>query len=235
MVTNAEHPRGRYAAIDARPTFLFVQCCPSWHFKLAIFGQPKIVTLESLSVGFEIHFGRVTMFVRRIFLAVIFGLMVSIGYSGVALAQDEAKHESEIAWFDFENCAICKNMASMKHDMHKVKWEMHMLDKGMLSVSIVPDEMKSKMTKAEEGVQKTVAKLEQGEQLTMCGYCQNYGKLMEMGATFKQLKSLGVDISIVTSDDPDVVKEIHAMAKRAKVEHEKMLKKVASETSAKGE
>ncbi len=39
----------------------------------------------------------------------------------------------------------------------------------MISVAKVPDDMKGAMEKAEAGVQATVAKLEQGEQLVMCG------------------------------------------------------------------
>lgn len=169
---------------------------------------------------------------RRIRVAVIFGLLVSISWCGVATAQDEEQKEKEIAWFDMDHCEICKNMASMKHSMHKIKWESHELDNGMITVAVVPDDMKEEMAKAEEGVQKTVAKLEQGEQLDMCGYCQNYGKLMGMGAKFKELKTVGVNISIVTSSDPEVVKEIHAMGKQAKIEHEKMLKKLKASSKA---
>ena len=167
------------------------------------------------------------MMARRISLAVFFGLLVSTSFCAVATVQDEEeKQEKEIAWFDMDHCEICKNMASMKHSMHRIKWESHLLDDGMITVSIVPDDMKEEMEKAEAGVEKTVAKLQQGERLDMCGFCQSYGKLMFQGAKFKDIKTVGVNISIVTSSDPEVVKEIHAMSKRSKVEHEKMLKKL---------
>ena len=164
----------------------------------------------------------------RISLAVMFGLLVSTSLCAVAIVQEEEKQETEAVWFDMDNCAICKNMASMKHDMHKIEWESHMLDDGMITVAKVPDDMKAAMEKAEAGVQQTVAKLEQGEQLEMCGYCQNYGKLMGMGAKFKDIKTMGVNISVVTSCEPDVVKEIQAMGKRAKIEHDKMNAKAKS-------
>ena len=174
------------------------------------------------------------MLARRISLAVIFGLLVSTSLCAVATVQDEEKKEKEeIAWFDMDHCEICKNMASMKHDMHKIKWETEMLDDGIITVSVVPDDMKAEMEKAEAGVEKTVARLEQGEQLKMCGFCQNYGKLMALGAKFKDIKTVGVNIGLVTSTDPEVVKEIHAMGKRSKIEHGKMLKKLKTETSQK--
>lgn len=169
----------------------------------------------------------------RISLAVVFGLIVSTSLCAVAVVQEEEKQEKEAVWFDFDNCAICKNMASMKHDMHKIEWESHMLDNGMISIAKVPDDMADAMKKAEEGVQATVAKLEQGEQLEMCGYCQNYGKLMGLGASFKEIKTMGVNVSVVTSSDPKVVKEIQAMGKRAKAEHDKMLARVKASSETK--
>ena len=175
------------------------------------------------------------MSARRFCLAVIFGLLVSTSLCSVATAQEEEKQEKEIAWFDMDHCEICKNMASMKHDMHKIKWETEMLDDGIITVSVVPDDMKAEMEKAEAGVQKTVARLEQGEHLDMCGFCQNYGKLMGMGAKFKTLKMAGVNVDIITSSDQEVVTEIHAMGKKFKGEHEKMLKRIAAQTSQKHE
>lgn len=169
----------------------------------------------------------------RISLALMFGLLVSTSLCAIAVVQEKEKQETEAIWFDLDNCAICKNMASMKHEMHKIEWESHMLDNGMISIAKVPDDMKDAMKKAEEGVQATVAKMGQGEQLEMCGYCQNYGKLMDMGASFKEIKTMGVNISVVTSSDPDVVKEIQAMGKRAKVEHDKMIARIKSSSETK--
>ncbi len=51
---------------------------------------------------------------------------------------------------------------------------------------------------------------------------------MSLGAKFKEIKTMGVSISIVTSSDPEVVKEIHAVGKRAKVDHDKMVVKAKS-------
>lgn len=177
------------------------------------------------------------MMTQEFRLAGIAALLFAATFWGVSVAQEEGHHDDdkahhqskEIAWFDMEHCEICKNMASMKDQMHKIKWEIHMLENGMVSIAIVPEDMKEEMAKAEQGVMQTVSKLEQGEQLHMCGYCNSYGKLMSMGAKFQKIKSLGVDLSIVTSDDAEVVKEIQAMGKKAKVEHEKMLKRAKDE------
>ena len=142
------------------------------------------------------------MMTRRISIAVMIGLLFSISLSAVATAQDEDKKKDEIAWFDMGRCEICKNMVSMKDSMHRLKWDSHMLDNGMITVAVVPADMLEEMVKAEKGVEKTVARLEQGEKLDMCGFCHSYGKLMMLGAKFEEIKSDGVNISIITSSDP---------------------------------
>jgi len=173
------------------------------------------------------------MFARCIHFALILGIVISTGFVNSVSAQDKEKQDKEVAWFDMDHCAICKNMASMKDDMHKIKWDVHMLDNGMLMVSVVPRKMKEGMAKAGEGVKKTVKRLESGEQLDLCGFCQSYGGLMEMGADIKELKSVGVDITVITSSDAEVVKKIQAFGKKSKVEHKKMLAQMKTDTGAK--
>ena len=164
----------------------------------------------------------------KINFALLFGFVISTGILGVVAAQDDKDKDQgkEIAWFDMERCEVCKNFAPMKDTMHRIKWENHMLDNGMISVSVVPEDMKADMAKAQANIQSTVARLTQGEQLDMCGHCQFMGKMMQMGAKFKQLQTVGVDITLVTSSDAEVVKEIQTFAKKSQVEHEKMLKKI---------
>lgn len=177
---------------------------------------------------------RVQMFSRKsICYALMLGFVFSTGLFNEVSAQDEKKQDKEIAWFDLDHCEICQNMASMKDDMHKIKWDVHMLDNGMLMVSVVPRKMKEAMAKADEGVQATVKKLEAGEQLDMCGFCQTYGELMGMGANIKDLKTVGVNITVITSSDPEVVKKIQAFGKQSKVEHKKMLAQAKTNTSSK--
>ena len=172
------------------------------------------------------------MFSRSIYYALMLGFVMSTGLFNNVSAQDQDKQDKEIAWFDMDHCEICKNMASMKNDMHKIKWDVHMLDNGMLMVSVVPKKMKEGMAKAEKGVEATVKELESGKQLDMCGFCQSYGGLMQMGASIKDLKTVGVDITIITSSDPEVVKKIQAFGEQSKVEHKKMLEQMKTHTSS---
>ncbi len=89
------------------------------------------------------------------------------------------KHES--AWFDMDHCAICKPMAQDKEAMLRIKWESYKIPTGMLAISVVPDDLKPKMEKAHHEMEKTIKKVEAGEQMELCGYCTSFGSLMEAG------------------------------------------------------
>ena len=62
-----------------------------------------------------------------------------------------------------------------------------------------------------EGV---VADLENGKQMPLCGFCTSYGKLKMAGAKDEQVETDFGMIGLLTSDDPDIVKQIHAHADR---------------------
>lgn len=175
------------------------------------------------------------MFPRTICFGLILGSIISTGLFNDVSAQDKEGQDQEIAWFDMDQCEICKNMASMKNDMHKVKWGVHNLDNGVLMVSVVPKKMKKGMAEAEKGILATVKKLESGEQLDLCGFCQNYGTLMQLGAQFKDLKTVGGNLSIITSSDPEVVKKIQTFGKQSEVERKKMIAQTKTTTKSKNE
>ena len=158
--------------------------------------------------------------------ALIFSLMISLGVFAQAVAQDQDKPAGKMRWFDMDHCAICANLASQKQEMHRIKWELHQLDNGTLTISVIPEDMKKGMSDVEKGIEKTVGELMSGKALDLCGYCETYGQLMGMGAKFKDLKTVGGKISIITSSDSEIVEQIHAFGERSKVEHAKMLNRI---------
>ena len=79
------------------------------------------------------------------------------------------------------------------------------------------------MEKAHKGMEATIEKLEGGEAMDLCGFCTSYGMLMAEGAESTELKTVGGDISLLTSDDPEVVKKIHAHAEKTIEEFKKMM------------
>jgi hypothetical protein len=168
-----------------------------------------------------------------IYAVMVLGIVISTGLFHDVSAQDKEKQEKGPAWFDMDHCAICKNLASMKNDIPKIKSDTQMLDNGIIMISVVPRKMREAMEQAEKGMQATIEELESGKPLELCGFCQNYGNLMQMGANFKEIETVGVNLTLITSSDPEVVKKIQAFGKQSVVEHDKMVAKIKADSGTK--
>ena len=67
----------------------------------------------------------------------------------------------------------------------------------------------------------------------MCGSCQGYGKLMMMGAKMEHVQGTFADVTLMTSDNPEMAKEIKAFAQRNRDEMAKMTEAEKTEKPAK--
>ena len=121
---------------------------------------------------------------------------------------------TEMPWFDMQHCAFCKNMVHLEDRMTELCCDTHKIDNGMIMVSFVPEDLRDDMRKAEQAMTDTVKRLEAGEQLAMCGFCQQIGRLMSKGAKMEKLVGEHGEVTLFTSDDPELVKVIHEFADR---------------------
>jgi hypothetical protein len=144
-------------------------------------------------------------------------------FAASALAQEPKTETSAAPWFDMKTCEICKCMADHEDMVKHMKWETHLIPDGLLSIAVMPEEMKETMIKAKKEVKATIARLESGEKVKCCGYCQSMGTLLQAGAKQKELSTVAGDITLITSTDAKVVERIHAHAKRTIAEHKKMM------------
>lgn len=135
-----------------------------------------------------------------------------------------ADHHKGSQWFDLENCAMCKHMASHADMMAEMKWETHVIDNGMLSVAMIPEKHQATMKEVNAKMKAVGDELQAGKELHLCGFCNSYGGLMESGAKEQQVETSFGMIAMLTSDDPEVVKKIHGHAKRTIAEYDAMLK-----------
>ena len=126
-------------------------------------------------------------------------------------------------WFDMHKCEVCKPMASNMHLMGEIKWETHMIPNGFLSITVIPAEHKETMDKAHEEMMAVIKRAENGEEMALCGHCQSWGKLLAAGANKLELDTVGGQITLLTSDNPEVVKKIQAHAQRSLDEFKKMM------------
>ncbi len=143
---------------------------------------------------------------------------VSIGAAVVALAMIVVAFAGK-PWFDMENCDYCSNLIAEKGLMENMpKWEHHNVKNGSMTITVVNEEYipayKRAMAKMEE-----VGKREQaGEKVNTCGMCDAYSALFMKGVQWDVVESGNTFISLMWSDNPEIVDEIHAMTDRTNKE-----------------
>ena len=132
-------------------------------------------------------------------------------------------------YFDMENCGICQTMCKVDGVFEKVKCETEIIDNGMITVSMVPDDMKEAVAAAHKDMEAAIAKVMAGEKMELCGFCQGMGKLHQAGAKIEKYKTDSMEVMLVTSDDPVVVDIIHEHAKKTIAGKDEMLKKMKAD------
>jgi hypothetical protein len=137
--------------------------------------------------------------------------------ASMALGANTMKSES--GWFDFENCAFCKNLSADPGLLEHTTWETHAIKSGMMTIMTIEPEYDDAMAKAEKAMNDLGMKIQAGEVnpmgLKMCGHCQKWGMLM-MGGKVKmeEVRGHAARVSLSTSDDPAVVAQLHEIAER---------------------
>jgi hypothetical protein len=124
-------------------------------------------------------------------------------------------------WFDMENCAMCKNvdLEMMKAATH----EQYPISNGIVSITTVPAKYIAKYREAHAAMVKTGERMAAGEMLEVCGSCTALGKCMMTNPHQEYVETMNGDVWILTSDEPEVVKDLQAWAERNKKEMKKMM------------
>jgi len=148
--------------------------------------------------------------------------MMMVAVTAVALMIPFAAAAGEGAWFDLENCAMCKNMSAEEGLMEHMEWENHLVENGMLSITRVDPAYEDAFKRSMDNMQATGQKLMTGEQMHLCGFCQSYGGLHMSGANFEMIKADAGYIDLVTSGDPKIVAMIHKHGQRTIDEYNAM-------------
>lgn len=143
------------------------------------------------------------------------GVIVLLACLVVSAAEDKP-------WFDLEKCAFCKNITVHEGLMDHMDYEYHMIDNGALGVGTVDPDYKEVYHEAQMAMQKTAEQMQQTGQIPyMCEHCATYGALMMAGASVELKTGRLADITLMTSDDPEMVKKIQAFASRTNEEMKK--------------
>ena len=152
-------------------------------------------------------------------------LTLSASFTAVAFAQ--APDEAQLA--EMKKCAVCQVMAQHPEIMEHMTWETHKIDNGMLCLATVPKEQAKEFAslhaKMMQNVAKVKADLKQGKEVELCSFCRAMADLEKAGAKQQVIDTATGAISLVTSTDPEVVKQIHAQADEVIAEQKKLQQK----------
>ena len=135
--------------------------------------------------------------------------------ASVALAGDAP-------WFDMKNCGFCKHLMDDPEMLNHCTWEHHKIDNGMVVVTTVEDAYLPSYQKAMAVMEEVGKNMEAGEMVPMCGMCQAMGSIFMKGAKYTSIDTKHGSVALFTSDNPEVVKEIHAFVDRNNEEMAKM-------------
>ena len=127
-------------------------------------------------------------------------------------------------WFDLKTCAFCKSfdMGDGEYLVDHMKAVYHIMPDGFLSIMTIEDDYKDEFEAASMEMQKVGEEMEKtGTMPQMCGHCTKYGELLARGAKSQEFNSDVAWAYMMTSDDPDLVKELHAFAEKNNAEMKK--------------
>ncbi|UCE25183.1 MAG: hypothetical protein JSU74_03820 [Candidatus Zixiibacteriota bacterium] len=135
------------------------------------------------------------------------------------------------AWFDMENCEMCKPL--MEQDpalLENMTWEHHEISNGLVSVSTVAPAFRAHYQKAGEQMSNVEKKLLAGDEVKLCNMCVAMGEMLNTGKVKMEhvMTSTG-SIGLTTSDDPAMITEIQKWGERTTEEMKKMAETGQSE------
>lgn len=148
-------------------------------------------------------------------------VLLTIG--SLALADPHRQGEASDKWFDMEHCAWCQPMAADMGMLMDIQWECHLIDQGAMLTTVVPEEHQEQWQQVCEQMKAMEEKLTAGEEMPLCNCCKSHLKLLQAGAKIQEVKTGFGSVTLITSDDAEVVSKIHKHIKRTQREHEKMM------------
>ena len=149
--------------------------------------------------------------------------MAILALTILAIAADEHP------WFDFEKCEMCKNLTMIPDFMDHLHYKLVKVDNGFVAVTTADPGYVEKYKEVNVKMSEVGQKLMSGEQMYLCGSCQAMGALFMRGAKMQQGELDNGDVMVVTSDDPELVKDIHAFVDKNEAEMMKMMQEKPAE------
>jgi len=151
---------------------------------------------------------------KQILIAAALAILLCISISVMA---------EEGPWFDMANCGFCKHLLEQPDFLDHTTWEHYNITNGLVTVSTVDREYLDAYHKVSQAMKETSEKMQKGEAVHMCGMCTAMGALLQKGVTMDYVETERGNITVMTSDNPELVKEIQAWGQRNKDEMAEMM------------
>jgi hypothetical protein len=127
-------------------------------------------------------------------------------------------HKTPSGWFDMENCEFCRNLVADPELLDHCQWEVLPTADGMMTVMTVEPGYEASLAKASAAIEAFAAKLHSGQldptKVKMCGFCQAYGQLLAAGVKMETVNGKVAEVTLARSTDPNVIAQMHGIAKR---------------------
>jgi hypothetical protein len=143
----------------------------------------------------------------------------------VAVLLFSFSNADEKPWFDMEHCSFCKILTEYDGLLDNMTWEHYPISNGVVTISTVNDAYREAYDEVGTRMQAVGQKVMQGEELPLCQMCATFGTFFSRGAKYEKVATKKGDFSLMTSDDPELVKEMHEWARHT---NEEMAKFTAS-------
>jgi hypothetical protein len=129
---------------------------------------------------------------------------------------------AENAWFNPQKCAMCTAIVQVPGLMESMNEEQLPISNGIVTVTTVDDQHLKGYRQAHGEMQGVIARVQKGENVPLCGSCTALFQLMPKGVKQDYVETQHGDVWILTSNDPAVVAQLQAWAKRNTDEMAKM-------------
>ncbi|MBU1320606.1 MAG: hypothetical protein KKG33_06615 [candidate division Zixibacteria bacterium] len=133
---------------------------------------------------------------------------------GLALLFAAAGVAEDAPWMDMQKCDMCRPLMEQPGLLEHTTWEHHNISNGVISITTVDPAFMPQYEMARAKMGEVGKKFETGEKVELCQMCTAMGTCFAKGLKAEMVQTKHGDVHMMTSDDPAVVAEIQAWAKR---------------------
>lgn len=146
-------------------------------------------------------------------ILLVFGIIFLASF--MAIAQDAG-------WFDMENCDMCRPLTEDPELLDNLTWEIYEISNGIVMLTTVNEGFEKSYEKVNTEMNKVVDRIMKGEKVQLCNSCQFMNQIYMRAPKVETIKTQNGDISIMTSDNPELVADLKTWARRSNEEMAKL-------------